>query len=705
VACCPAGHELAGTARRRPCPRCRRDAVIGLVAAAEMSLPRPVIEAAVAAVAPSGQALSQLAAALAADPGALARGAPPAAGRLAAELIARGSSALAVPACADCGRAGKPLFRSDAGGVCQRCRAWQRATACAGCGRVKPVAGRRADGQPVCEVCRRHERGHRQCGVCGKTASIAVRARDGQADICVNCYRMPDAVCSVCGRRRECNFAAGDRPVCASCTPRATAPCARCGQLRPPQARWPDGPVCDPCYTAALRHRGRCVGCGQQRRLVAPPGPGADTCADCAGLPAVCVCADCGAEDKMYEKGRCARCSLRRRAAALLSGGTGHVPGELAAVFEAICSARTPRAALNWLRAGAGAAILADLAAGRAAATHEALDAHPRPRAAGHLRQMLITGGVLPPRDEELARTERWLAALLDSIQPAGQRQLVHAFATWHVIRRLRHRASTASRPRTYTAGARREIKAAAQLLAWLTSRGTPLAGCRQADIDDWLATGPAACNARGFLAWAAGQGHCPALEMPRPARQAGTAISPGQRWELATRLLHDDDLQVTDRVAGCLVLLFGQNMTRVAALTTSDVTTCGQDVSVRLGRHEVPVPHPLGRLLLTLIHDGKPYTGIGSRPDSRWLFPGLLPGRPITPARLAERLRALGVPAKAGRRAALTDLAAQVPAAVLADLLGMHPTTAVSWMHQAGGDWSRYAAQLAQTAITNHEE
>lgn len=49
-------------------------------------------------------------------------------------------------------------------------------------------------------------------------------------------------------------------------------------------------------------------------------------------------------------------------------------------------------------------AILADLAFGRIAATHEALDQHPRPRAAGHLRQMLVVGAVLPHRDEELVR-------------------------------------------------------------------------------------------------------------------------------------------------------------------------------------------------------------------------------------------------------------------------------------------------------------
>jgi integrase len=206
----------------------------------------------------------------------------------------------------------------------------------------------------------------------------------------------------------------------------------------------------------------------------------------------------------------------------------------------------------------------------------------------------------------------------------------------------------------------------------------------------------------RGFLAWAATQRHCPAFEVPPPAHQAGTALGPGQRWELAARLLHDGSLQVTDRAAGCLVLLFGQNMTRIAALTTSDVTCHGQDVCIRLGQHQAPVPKPLGRLLLTLAREGKPYVGIGSRPASRWLFPGLLPGRPITPARLAERLRALGIPVKAARRAALIDLAAQLPAAVLADLLGLHPTTAVTWMHQAGGDWTRYAALLARTR--NHQ-
>ena len=329
VARCPAGHELAWPRQRRGCSRCRRDQVVELAAAADRSLPRPVIEAAVEAVAPAGQALRQLAAALAAGPDALSRGAPPVAGRLAAELIARGSAALTIPACAACGRTGLPLFRGDGGGgVCKRCRAWQLAAACASCGKVKPAAGRDSTGQRLCEVCRRRDDPgrRRECGACGRLAPVAVRARDGRPDICVNCYRLPEATCSSCRRRRPCTFAATSQPVCPSCTPRATAACARCGQDRPPQARWPEGPVCDPCYTAALRHRGSCAACGQLRRLVAPPGPAADTCADCAEIPVTCACGDCGIEDKLYEKGRCARCSLRRRAAQLLSPAPGSSP-------------------------------------------------------------------------------------------------------------------------------------------------------------------------------------------------------------------------------------------------------------------------------------------------------------------------------------------------------------------------------------------
>lgn len=696
MACCPAGHQLPGPARR-PCAACRRDVLIQH-AAQVAALPVSVAAAAVDAVITSPAVLRELTGALAADPDMLWHGAPPVAGRLAAELIVRGSATLIPAACARCGRAGIPLFVTPAGAACKACTARRRAGPCAHCGVVKPLACRDAEGQRICERCRRHHRGQRQCGICGKTAPIAVRARDGDPDICANCYRLPSAVCSVCGKYRACNFAHTSRPVCPSCSPRATAACARCGNDRPPAARWPEGPVCDPCYQAALRHRGRCSSCGQARRLVVPPGSHADTCADCAGIPVTHACADCGIEDKLYEKGRCERCSLRRRARELLSAGTGTIPSHLTGVFEAICAARVPKTALNWLRRSHGAELLAEMASGRLPATHQALDADPRRRAADFLRHMLTAGGLLPTRDQELARTSQWAEHIIASVQPAAARQLVRAYATWQVMRRLRASAGGTTRPRTYTAHAHRNLGTAAAFLAWLHDRGRTLADCGQADVDAWLATGPAAGHVHDFLAWAAAHRHCQQFTLPALVRADGAAASQDDRWTRAARLLHDATLDLTDRAAGCLVLLYGQQLSRIAAMTTSQVTARGGTAHVRLGDHDVPVPEPLGAILTELIRTGRTHTGTGSPAASPWLFPGMLPGQPITPGALGLRLRALGIYTMAGRRAALTDLAAQLPSAVLADLLGLAPKTAVNWMRQASGDWSRYAAELARS-------
>jgi hypothetical protein len=526
---CPAGHQPGPRAPRGACSRCRRGTVVAQVAAADRSLAPGQVAAAVDAVAGNGQALRSLAAALAGrtPSAALADGAPPVVGRLAAELISRGSAVLTAPACRSCGASGRPLTRSSRGGVCPRCRNRLLAAACARCGTVKPVAGRTGDGEPICERCRRHERGHRRCGTCGKTAPIAIRGRDGRAEVCVNCYRMPQAVCSACGRRRPCSFADGVNPVCKTCTPRATNVCARCGLDRPPAAYWPEGPVCDTCYTSALRRRGACAACGQQRRLISPPGPAAVICADCAGLPLTHLCALCGVEDKMFGKGRCARCSLGGRASDLLAGAGTQAAAGLTVVIEAIAAARNPYSALNWLRTGGAAVIFAEVAAGRTALTHQALDLHPNRRAADYLRHMLVAGGALPARDEALARVELWSRQVLDAIDEPADRRLVQAYLTWRVLRRLRRRSETSPGPRTVTDGARHRVLAAIAFLAWLRRHGLTLACCGQGHVETWLATGPAAYDVRDFLAWAADRKHCLALEIPGPQRKAGTAASP----------------------------------------------------------------------------------------------------------------------------------------------------------------------------------
>ena len=104
-----------------------------------------------------------------------------------------------------------------------------------------------------------------------------------------------------------------------------------------------------PVLHRPLRHRGQCASCGAQRRLVCPPDRTLTPAQTAPGSRSRTP-APAGIEDKLYERGRCARCSLQRRATALLAGADGQIPAGLTPVLEAICAARNPRSALNWLR-------------------------------------------------------------------------------------------------------------------------------------------------------------------------------------------------------------------------------------------------------------------------------------------------------------------------------------------------------------------
>jgi hypothetical protein len=683
----------------------RHRQVLAAVLAADPTLTTARVEAALAVVAGRPAALRSLAVALATDPAALSIGAPPKVGELVQVLQTQGSTSLPVPRCARCRRQGLELTRSSAiGGVCAPCRRRELAQACVRCGVVKPVAGRDDQRRPVCARCA--DRPMRECGRCGRTRRIARRAHGDQPDICDLCFCLPPAVCSGCGQLRPCSFAGTDKAICVRCAPRRTVACARCGQHKPPTANWPEGPVCDPCYIKALRHRGTCSDCLTERRLVSPPGPDATLCADCTGLPPTHVCSDCGVQDKLYERGRCDTCSLRRRTGELLRAGSDQIPTSLVAVHDAIVATTTPRTALNWLRNGAGAAVLADLAAGSTPISHAGLDTHPRRGGADYLRHVLVAAKVLPTRDDAMARLESWVSTtVLAGVAHPEHRRLLQAYATWRVLRKARRRAEHNSIGRTPTSYPRTQLLVAARFLNWLDQRGIPLAECSQGDVDLWLADGPAGYPVRDFLTWAAEHHHSPPMAVPTIGRTTGTATDPDERWGLVARLLHDDTLDLTDRVAGSLLLCYGQQLSRIAVMTTDQVHRHNHPddvVSLHFGTHAITVPEPLAGLLTELLDSRRSHLGVGSPATSPWLFPGHLPGRPITPSRLGERLRRLGVRAMPGRRATLLQLAAEVPAAVLAELLHLTPGTATRWTRDAGGDWSRYAADLARR--NNHQ-
>ncbi|MEX2550732.1 MAG: hypothetical protein WD638_10925 [Nitriliruptoraceae bacterium] len=410
------------------------------------------------------------------------------------------------------------------------------------------------------------------------------------------------------------------------------------------------------------------------------------------------TCTICGREDKLYERGRCDRCALARRTTEAMTGPDGIVPAALMVVHDAIVASTTPRKALNWLRQGAGAPILAELAAGTMAISHEALDTHQRPHAANHVRHMLVAHSVLVARDEALASLERLNTQTVASIDRLEDRKTVAAFATWRVLRRVRRQAETNTTGRTAIRHARNQVLGAVRFLDWLDARDRTLATCTQSDLDLWLATGPRSrYDVRHFLAWTSERGLSVKLTIPPLRTGPGDTLDSEQRWAIIAKLLHDPDIELVDRVAGNFVLLYAQPLSRVAAMTLDTITLTDDGVSVRFGAQPVTVPEPLATHVTTLVATGRVHhIGIGSTDSSPWLFPGHLPGRPITASRLGQRLGTHGIDARAARRAAQQHLAAEVPAIVLAEMLGVAIGTAVDWVHAAGGDWGGYAATTA---------
>ncbi len=112
-------------------------------------------------------------------------------------------------------------------------------------------------------------------------------------------------------------------------------------------------------------------------------------------------------------------------------------------------------------------------------------------------------------------------------------------------------------------------------------------------------------------------------------------------------------------------------------------------------------LPEPLARLVLHLVATRRGHAAVGNQGTSPWLFPGGQPGRPISAYQLTERLRQLDIHSGHARSTALFQLATDLPAAVLARMLGIHISVAVAWQRAAAGDWTTYAADIARRANT----
>ena len=682
--CAGCGNARKATFRdRRGRPRCSQcpdgdprdpqDLLVAVITSADPDLGAGTVNAVLGRVVTKAAHLQKLAWALDDAPGLLtgdgARAPFPMVLRLIDALCEAGATKIRRPACPLCGRVVTLSKRVNGQRACRACAARSRAVPCGRCGRVCEPASRTPGGQPLCPYCLISDPVNLEdCVRCGRRRRVAIRTPEGPA--CGSCNPRQVLTCAVCGRTvRGMISKVTGQPWCGACA-RSWACCSRCGNLAPTKAGTRDQPLCAGCAAPGAGCWRACPGCGDTGRLLAG--------------------------------GACRRCHLRDQIDRLLADpGTGRVRVDLEPLRQALAGVRRPEVALGWIRRDKVRALLTGLAAGRRPLTHADLDELPDSKTLRHLRSVLVASGTLPARDEHLIQLERWIGQAVAARPDAGQMQLLHSYAVWHVLRRLRQRlrGTPATHNQAYTA--RHHITAAIAFLDWLAARGLTLATCAQRDLDAWMATASTARKGTTghFVRWARSRKHTsvdfPATRWNGPARTLDTEA----RWDQAQRLLHDEALDPGDRFAGLLVLLYAQQPSAISRLTLGNIDAGDGQVLLHLGREPILLPEPLDGLARHLAATRRGHATIGDHGASPWLLPGGRPGQPISPYRLAERLQQIGVQPGPARSTALFQLAAEVPAAILARMLGIHINVAVAWQHASNGDWAAYAADVSRRA------
>jgi len=219
--------------------------------------------------------------------------------------------------------------------------------------------------------------------------------------------------------------------------------CARCGErVKKIEVIWPDGRICYPCFCLAVRTTGRCDRCGQQRLL---PGRDGDRrlCRNCAGITTPLDCTRCGLEGPRYRVGICVRCALRDDLNELLIPVPTAPREGTRQIVDAFCAAGRPESLMTWKRNPRVRQALSAIGNGTLPMRHADIDQADLGREGEHLRAIMVHLNLMPARDSDLVRLERWLHQRLAAIDDPAIRRPLELFATWHHLQRIRRKASS----------------------------------------------------------------------------------------------------------------------------------------------------------------------------------------------------------------------------------------------------------------------
>ncbi|MET7906173.1 hypothetical protein ABZS86_33825 [Streptomyces sp. NPDC005355] len=248
--------------------------------------------------------------------------------------------------------------------------------------------------------------------------------------------------------------------------------------------------------------------------------------------------------------------------------------------------AERPDVAFAWVSRSKARDLLERIGRAERPVTHEVLDELPPGKVLAHLRSVLVATGALPPRDERLVALEKWITATVQARTDLAERRILHGYAVWHHMRRLRRRLGEDHTTRLQDLNVRCHVTAAKNFLDWLGGEGLAIGTCTQTDLERWMADPTVSYpdETGHFVRWSVQHRHARDLTYGT-VRWTGplSTIDSEKRWADARRLLNDDTLPTPDRVAGLLLILYAQKIATISQLTVGDVDFDGDTVSITL--------------------------------------------------------------------------------------------------------------------------
>ena len=303
-----------------------------------------------------------------------------------------------------------------------------------------------------------------------------------------------------------------------------------------------------------------------------------------------------------------------------------HHPADLTAMqtlIEVLCGVDRPESILTWKRNIKVLELLGGITSGAIPLTHDGLTAADPPAIS------ITCAACCNTTDCSQNATNTWPAS--NSGWPTNStRSTPPRFAP----------RSNSSRPGTICDGyavnrnpgqssdgpkryAKQEITETIKFLTWLNRLiSAPLATCAQQDVDEYLASGPTTrhmirTSSSGRRKQAQRGGADRLISRRRPAASPKTNDWPGFK-----ELLTGDSESLPYRVAGVLLLLYAQPLTKIAALPTSAIAITDRDADIWLGTEPSPYPSPSQ----TCSSPHRQPTQSAEPPAGCWRAPGCFP-------------------------------------------------------------------------------